>query len=542
MTVLPPTTKRRLKNIAQTPAVWEGDRRSLGNMASHLDRDLDESGECIIWVDGSEGSVRAIDVVPPHVGMEGVVRTLLRAIESPHQPVQPNRPQKVVVRDRELQFFLRGALQGLDIGIEYAPELPLIDRLFEGFEQIEANRPPALPNSYESLLNDAAIRLWEARPWELLADSDILAVELKGCDAQCVYLCIMGMMSSEYGVLLYRSLDSLKQFRATVVENEKTPEELEAAFLAQDCWFLNYEEVEPESETEAAIDFDVVQISPFFGSIHPYEGMRPFIDEEEAKIIYTVLESLLRFCDRNRDKLAAETIETIAKSYRINLPVETTAKKTISTKVSTLPELTAELLAMDSSKGFDDFADTAKIDIPIQEDLIPDGSIVTLGSISWDLVEQIKTNKRTYYQSLNFKSKVAELPTILIQTTRPKAKTLIEKIKDCGGLKAVCFNPGEDPYSGDIFDLGMLQTGDGELFIFAEYPQDEPQNMQALKKWHQRCQKTKGHCGLAIAMGATGESRGNPQPKDMLAIFEIKAINSKDLGLGMLQLVPDFEF
>ena len=78
---------------------------------------------------------------------------------------------------------------------------------------------------------------------------------------------------------------------------------------------------------------------------------------------------------------------------------------------------------MDSSKSFDDFADTAKIDIPIQEDLIPDGSIVTLGSISWDLVEQIKSNKRTYYQSLNFKSKVAELPTILIQTTRPKAKT-----------------------------------------------------------------------------------------------------------------------
>ena len=540
MTVLPPTTKRRLKNIPQTSTVWEGDRRPLGNMASHLERDLDDSGECIIWVDGSEGSVRAMDVVPTHLGMEAVVRTLLRAIESPHHPAQPTRPQKIIVRNREIQFFLRGALQGLNINIEYSPDLPLIDQLFEGLEQMEGNRPPALPSSYEALLNHTAIRLWENAPWELLADSDILAVELKGWDIERVYLCIMGMMSSEYGILLYRSLESLKQFRDAVLQDNQTPEELEAAFLSQDCWFLNYEEIEEEYEDDE--ELGLVQVMPLYGSLHPYEGMRPFIDEEEAQIIYAVLESLLRFCTRNREKLVADPIEAISQSYRINLPTENTAKKTISTKVETLPELTAELLAMDNSRSVDDFTGTAKIDIPIQEDLIPDGSIVTLGSISWDLVEQIRKNKRTYYQSLNIESKVTELPTILIQTTRPKAKTLIEKIKDCGGLKAACFNPGEDPYSGDIYDLGMLQTGDGELFIFAEYPQDEPQNIKALKRWHQRCQKTQGLCGLAIAMGATGESRGNPQPKDMLAIFEIKAINSKELGIGMLQLVPDFEF
>jgi hypothetical protein len=42
----------------------------------------------------------------------------------------PARPQRIVVRDREIQFYLRGALQGLDIAIDYAPELPLIDRMF----------------------------------------------------------------------------------------------------------------------------------------------------------------------------------------------------------------------------------------------------------------------------------------------------------------------------------------------------------------------------------------------------------------------------
>ena len=40
-------------------------------------------------------------------------------------------------------------------------------------------------------------------------------------------------------------------------------------------------------------------------------------------------------------------------------------------------------------------------------------------------------------------------------------------------------------------------------------------------------------------MGATGANRGNPQPKDMLALFEIKSIDGAELGMGVLQLMPD---
>ena len=54
--------------------------------------------------------------------------------------------------------------------------------------------------------------------------------------------------------------------------------------------------------------------------------------------------------------------------------------------------------------------------------------------------------------------------------------------------------------------------------------------------------KTKGFCGLIIAMGVTGASRGNPQPKDMLAVLETKSIQGEELGMGILQLVPEFDF
>jgi hypothetical protein len=553
MTTLPPTTRSRLQKIPLANVVWEGDRRSLGNMASHLDGVKSTDDHCIIWVDGSEGAVRAMDVVPEDMGMEAVVRTLLRAIESPHHPTQPCRPQKIVVSDREIQFFLRGVLQDLGINVEYAPQLPLIDRLFEGFALMEEDQPNPLPAIYEEAIDRVAAEIWTHAPWELLADSDILQVELKNCEIERVYICIMGMMSAEYGVLIYRSLDSLKQFRQVALGKNQSPGELEKAFLAQDCWFLNYEEIEePENELAGELAMEA-----FFGSLHPYEGMRHFLDEAETRIVYATLESLNRFCDRHRDILAQEPITAVTKSYRINLPVPMAIAKrgqspipqepqlkhqrTIATKISTLPELSAELLEMGQS-DFPGFS--PEINVPIQEDLIPDGALVSLASIPLELIKQLHNQSKTYCQSAAVvaKAKGSEIPTILIQTTRAKANRLITRIKEVGGLKAVCFNPGHDPFNGEIYDLGMLQTEDDELYIFAEYSQEVPQQAQALERWYRRCKKTKGYCGLIIAMGATGANRGNPQAKDMLALFEVKSINGADLGMGVLKLMPDFDF
>lgn len=538
MTNLPPTTRSRLQKIPLATVVWEGDRRPLGSMASHLDGVKDVDEECIIWVDGSEGAVRAMDVVAKDMGMEAVVRTLLRAIESPHHPSQPNRPQKIIVRDREIQFFLRGVLQDLDINVEYAPQLPLIDRLFEGFAAMDDEQPAALPALYEQAIKEVASKIWLNEPWELLADSDILRVDLKDCEINQVYICVMGMMSAEYGILLYRSLDSLKQFRAAALGENNSATELEQAFLAQDCWFLNYEEI---SEDDLEDDFlEVGAVEPFFGSLHPLEGMRHSLDETETKIVYATLESLLRFCTRNRSILEQEPIKATSKSYRITLPALESATQTISTTVSTLPELTTELLSLGPSDRSESLVQ--EIDIPIQEDLIPDGSLISLASIPQELIKQLKHQPKTYCQSSKVSYKATEIPTIFIQTTRPKAQNLITRIKNAGGLKAVCFNPGHAPFSGEVYDLGMLQTEDDELYIFAEYSQDVAQQAKALEKWQQRCKKTQGYCGLIIAMGVTGANRGNPKAKDMLALFEVKSINGSELGMGVLQLMPNFDF
>jgi hypothetical protein len=199
MSALNPTTCRRLKKLPQIPSVWEGDRRPLMAFADDSQPDGQGNGECILWVDGSEGIVRAMDVVSPDMGPEAVVRALLRAMENPQTPARPARPSKIVVRDRELQFFLRGVLQELDITIDYFSDLPLIDELFRGFEEVALQRKPTLPPEYADLLLEKAYEIWEDAPWELLADHNILSIEINRWDVETLYTSVMGMLGMEYG-------------------------------------------------------------------------------------------------------------------------------------------------------------------------------------------------------------------------------------------------------------------------------------------------------------------------------------------------------
>jgi hypothetical protein len=544
MSVLNPTTARRLKKLQQIPSVWEGDRRMLSAFSDDSEPES-EGSECILWVDGSEGIVRAMDVVSADMGPEAVVRALLRAMEHPQSPARPARPSKIVVRDREIQFYLRGVLQELDIAIDYVPDLPLIDELFRGFEEIAKTRQPKLPPQYANSLLEKAYELWNEAPWELLADHNILAIEINRWDITTLYVSVMGMLGMEYGVLLYRSLESLKRFRAAVLAEESF-EQMEQAFLGQDCLFVTFSQEDEDEEEDDDIDLAELpssEIAPSFGTVHPLEGMRPFLYDEEALTIYVALEALNRFFRASYRQLTGEQFPALSKSYRIPLPLETKPKSTVAVKIATLPDLAAELLEMAEEAEDEDFDDdfpSGEMAVPLRDDLIPKDAFLSLGMMPWDSIETLRTGVDCY-QSLDVKEAGDGMPVVLIQTTRPKAKALIEQIQTAGGLKAICFNPGEDPFEGDRYDLGILQTENSSLYLFGEFPEADPAHAAARKKWEQRCKTLKGYCGLIVAKGLTGASRGNPQPRDMMAFFEARSLSAKDLGLGMLQLMPQFK-
>lgn len=536
------STFRRLQQLQQIPSVWEGDRRPMSEplpigSSALSDYDPENGGDCIMWVDGSQGIVRSMDVVSPETGPEAVVRTLLRAMEHPHSPALPGRPQKIVVKDREIQFFLRGVLQDLGISIEYVPDLPLIDELFRGFQDVVDRKTPLLPPQYVESLEEKAYQVWQAGPWECLADHQIISIELEGWDMGTLYACVMGMLGLDYGILLYRSLESLTQFRKRVIANE-SPERLEEAFLSQDCLFITFEGAEEDDEIDLS-DLPPSEIHPTFGNLHPLEGMRAILYDEEALLTILALDAFARFFRSVRRKLTGGKFPKLSQRYQIPIPEggDRPGPKNVAVTVSTMPEVAAKLFEM-SISATDDEDDEDDDDEPLlRDDLVPPNSFLSLGVVPWEILKDLEASA-SYYQSAQVHHSGDGLPIILIQTSRPKAKAMIETLKQAGGVTGIGFNPGEDPLGGNRFDLGILKAENGELFLFGEFMEDDPVHVAARKKWDGRCKKTKGYCGLVIAMGLTGASRGNPQLKDMLALFEVRSLSPKDINLGTLQLMP----
>lgn len=551
MNALPQTTKRRLKKIPQIPNVWEGDRRPIAGMMHNLEPDLKANGECIIWVDASEGFVRSMEIVNANTGPEAMVRALLKAIEAPHNPAEPARPQKIVVRDRQIQFFLRGALQNLDIVVEYVPSLLLIDELWRNFEEISQTSENDISPELEELLEEVALEIWDQEPWHLLADHDIIKIEVNLPDIENIYACVMGMLGKEYGIILYRSLDSLKNFRSAALnaDEDSLEDELEATFLQQDCWFINFAATDEDEDEDYDEDTDIGDlfshdIQPLFGSIHPYEGMRPLRDEEEVLPIYIALEALKNFVEDYEEDLTEDPISYLTKKYDVDTP---TQGESIPVVVSTMPELTAELVEIFEQAEAQEEEKQANNTFFLKNDLIPHGSILSVTTISGELLNYLHEKHKIYSSNLdeNLDEFLAEhqegLPVILIQTTRPKAKDLIEQLKEEGGLTGITFNPGVDPYEEISYDLGILQTPKNNLYIFAQFPKNESNLYQTLRQWQKKVKKFDYNCALLIAKGATGSSRSNPQLGDMVGLFKTTFLNSKDLGIGTLTLDVDWE-
>ncbi|PZV16805.1 MAG: hypothetical protein DCF21_10080 [Leptolyngbya sp.] len=581
MTRLNRITLDRLKRLPRVASVWEGDRRSVGGLMdddSGLRQRHTETSDCILWVDSSHGAVRGLTIVPTTCGYEPVVRTLLQAIESPQGNLTPARPQKIVVSDREIQFYLRGALQGLDIAIDYAPELPLIDELFNALQQSAEMTEAELPPRYAEAMVNQAMEIWELAPWNSLNEQQVLAVEINAWEIETLYVSMLGMGGVEYGLLMYRSLDSLKQFRQRVLLGQQSPKQMQEAFLEQDCLFLNFElfDDEPFSTAPQPISWLATApeaVQPDFGSIHPLEGMRSQLADEEGATFLVAMEAIQRFVTRYRAQLEKPSLKAIQGSYKVPNPEKNGGSSSLKITVKTLPEVTADL-ADQTDEALGD-GPTSRPGFPVlRDDYVPEGAIIILTQYRRQLLatagldplvtfqpqgtvfqkhaspaDVLQTNafQTNAFQTNTFQTNGAaeppDLPVVLIQTSRPKAKVLIQQLQAAQGVQAVCFNPGSDPFSGDAFELGLLQTGDGELHLFAEYETAGSADRKLLERWHHWQSECNGACAVVIASGITGSSKGKPAMKDILGIFEARCKTPKDLQLPplMLQYAAEWE-
>ncbi|CAN1212031.1 Stem cell self-renewal protein Piwi [Tumidithrix helvetica PCC 7403] len=552
MTTLNGSTLRRLKQLKQTTAVWEGDRRSLPKFREyqadsnliHIGNHIEEDHpQCILWVDGSMGMVRAMDIVDGSVGQEAFVRALLQAIERPQSPAQPGLPQKILVCDRQLQFYLRGVLQELNITVEYIEKLPLVDEIFANIIQHANTSPPTVPTAQATALYSQSDLLWKNAPWNYLWDHEVIEIELNRWDLDSLYAIVMGRLGLEQGVIFYRSKESLVRFRQRLAQEEEE-DDLEETFLHQDCLFNLFESSESLSEGEMRMirshgwPTTHDKVHPIFGTLHPLEGGRPFLYEEEAIALTVATDALNQFLVQYSSKLKAGKFIALKGTYNISTaPNQEGKSETVKVLVKSLPDLAEEL------HSFTPDLDEDEEDEPlIHEDLWPDKAVFQLSEIPWSTVIELRqTAPYRYLADTSFPQKGDSFSGLLIQTSRPKAIDLIKQIEAFGGIKGICFNPAES-FFGESCDLGLIVMGNGDLHLFGEFQKNVRELEQVRKNWNQRCKTAKGKCGVIIAMGVTGASRGNPEPRHILGYYEVQLIPAKDLGLGVLRSEPMFDF
>lgn len=538
---LSPFTCRRLSQLPRLTSVWECDRRPLATTSPPFtDGDPVAQGDCIMWVDSLQGVVRGLSVVPSETGHEAIVRTLMQAIETPQGGVEPARPRKVVVCDREIQFFLRGALQDLDIPVEHAPTLPLIDEVFQKL-QSPGIPESKLPEAFEPRLLKKAALIWEDAPWDYLSEQEILSIELNRWDIETLYLSVLGLAGLEYGLLFYRNLESLKQFRYKLLNSEDFSEGMQQAFLEQNCLFINFNPVESviplplfndakQPANQSAVEYE-------FGSLHPLEGLRSQLADEEAASLIVVLEALHRFFKKHDLNIEDFALQPLTSRFRIPNPAPTLSpahsSERITVKISTHPEVSAIFLQ-------ETLGTVLPLDVaPLINDSVPEGALILMGAYPDNALAPFRNLERIHYQSFltpptQNPGNGAEWPILTIQTTRPKAQKLVQRLQQEGGIQSICFNPGNDPMSGQIFQVGLLQTQQGNLHLFNEYEIDAPTDSHHLEKWAKRSAQNHQCCGCIIATGATGARRGKPTIKEVVAFFEVQAKLPEELGLAPL--------
>nr|WP_204140086.1 hypothetical protein [Halomicronema sp. CCY15110] len=529
--------------MPKQPVVWEGDRRPIsegmldafGYDGGGPDADADEASDCIIWVDGTEGVLRAVTIIPADTGHEAVVRTLLQAMEHPQGAMPPARPHKLVVCDREIHFFLRGALQDLDITVDYAEVLPIIDEIFESLQQPGELAESPLPPDWEAALNKQAQQLWDHAPWNHLGDDQILKIELNQWNLGTLYVSVLGMAGLEYGLLIYRSLDSLTQFRKTATESNLTTRQMQQAFLSQDCLFLNFELVRDDAAAPILplpwMQSAPSEVIPEFGSLHPLEGLRHTLELEEAAALRLCLEGLNRFFRAHDEALNVADFPDLSNTYKLRNPLD---QSSLTLKVATCPDITAQLAIAQSLSARD--ANLPSFELPrFRDDYVPEGSMVLLTRLPSMVIDAVRQDRgdRDRRPSTTEDDMV---PVVAIQTSRPKAKKLASQLEAAQGVEAVCFNPGSDPMSGDSLQLGLLHTGDGDFHLFIEFLMQDTHDSRLLTQWQAWCEASQGRCGVMIAAGVTGAAKGRPGPKETVAFFETCLKTPEELDIPPLQM------
>lgn len=136
-----------------------------------------------------------------------------------------------------------------------------------------------------------------------------------------------------------------------------------------------------------------------------------------------------------------------------------------------------------------------------------------------DWLEEAKAHVR-YYQEGALPTNLSSVPTLIIQTSQPKVRIMLQKVLEGDGLASVQLVRGMEATEG-LRDVLFLQTGLSEFLYCTDYDSENKEYQKSRKKWEQLCKKSHNWCAVILAGGITGKGRMNPQFSDLCAFLEV---------------------
>lgn len=526
MIKISPPTLRRLRKIKQNPVVWEGARCSVpipprrakfANVIPLLPQ-AGEEPEYVLWADATNGAIRSMTPIEPNAGIEVLVRSLLQAIEYPQSNTPPLRPQKIVVNDRQSQFYLRGILQEIDITVEFAETLPLIEEILFSLGEQADNTPELLPYELAPNFYRQIEALWHLSPWEYVNDYHVIEAKLDRWDINSFYITfIRDVGLSDAGVMFYHNLDSIRQFRMSVIQHMlEEVESMEETFLNQDCIFMMFNRAAevPDSVKQMLHNFGwkLKTNYPHFSILHPLEGERGFLQEEEVLALTATLEALILFFSEYKKQLRPRQFPSLRATY-----MPTSVPQPCSIEILTLVEESKQILSLSGEYDEEEV---------IGRYLIPHNSLIHLTSLNQKNVEEFRNFAPTKELSDNWIKHLRQ-PIVLIQNSRNEIKSLISSLQEEENPKGICVVPYNP------FEIVLLITGSGNIFLLDKtYRCGE--ELLSFNRWKKECQE-KRQCVVILAMGIRGKTRGNPKPNHILGYYELEFIDHKELGTDLTE-------
>jgi len=225
----------RFKQLPQrTSEIWQG---GLMRLPTWIENPDDPEGAPYqpmgaVWVSLRTGRV---NIQMPPDGRSASAETALSCLfefAAKEAKDLGGRPSRIEVRDAELKSALETALAGTGTIIVTVDELPAVKEVLRNFERVDA--PVLYPGLLEAAgmevasvraFAEAAARFYEARPWQHLANEDLIVVDSPGAPKGLNCMCVLGHGGEQFGLAFF---EGRRAFERTL--SQRDPSQTRRAF------------------------------------------------------------------------------------------------------------------------------------------------------------------------------------------------------------------------------------------------------------------------------------------------------------------------